>query len=101
MATKKKAASKNSGPLVSLNSKVTVEGKEVSKEPPPKPAEVMAKVNDLGKQMRELILLTKRVPKVPNLEPHLDQVRSLALAQAHLQTGFLWLRRAIKPEKEF
>ena len=103
VVVKKKAVKtiKNNGPLESNNPNVILEGKEVKKEPPPDADEVMEKINAMGTQMRELILLCKKVPRIDGLDPHQEQVRSLALAQAHLQTGFLWLRRGVKPDKLF
>lgn len=61
----------------------------------PTVAEVMAKVNELGAALRVVIVEVKSLPRTPGLDPHQDTTRSLALAQSHLQTGFMWLRRAI------
>ena len=86
----------------SSRSELEVAGREVKTAPqPPTEAELLAKLTECGDAMRELILLTKRLPRIAGLEAHQEQGRSLALAQAHLQTGFMWLRRAISPSKDF
>lgn len=69
--------------------------------PPPNPDELMVEANRMGTEMRKFIVRCKKLPRTPGLGPHQDEVRALALAQAHLQTGWLWLRRAIKPEDVF
>lgn len=69
--------------------------------PPPDPAELLARVNAIGDSLRVLIVETKRAPRIEGLEAHQDQTRSLAQAQAALQTGFMWLRRSIEGPKVF
>ena len=85
------------GPSVELH------GTQVSGAPAPVPnaAELMARVNSIGDTLRALIVETKRLPREKGCEPHQDPVRSLAQAQVHLQTGFMWLRRAIEAPKVF
>ena len=81
---------------------VEVVGKEIKEIPAPPSAELLlAQANALGEQLRALIVTTKRLPRDKSLESHQDPVRSLSLAQAHLQTGFMWLRRAIEAPKVF
>jgi hypothetical protein len=63
--------------------------------------ELLKQVDDLGEQLRLLIVASKKVPRDKSLEPHQEQGRALSLAQAYLQTGFMWLRRAIAAPKEF
>lgn len=67
----------------------------------PDPLALMEEANRLGLELRALIVRCKKLPRTPGLEPHQDEVRALAIAQSNLQTGFLWLRRAIKPEPVF
>ena len=87
---------KSSGP------KLEVVGSEIKILPAtPTDAELLAKLTECGDALRELIVLSKRLPRIAGLEAHQEQGRSLALAQAHLQTGFMWLRRAISPSKDF
>jgi hypothetical protein len=75
---------------------VTLEGKEVKEIPAiPDRDELITKINAAGAILRMLILEAKKLPKEKGVEPHQDSVRSLALAQSHLQTGFMWLRRAV------
>ncbi|MBM3460742.1 MAG: hypothetical protein FJX76_01445 [Armatimonadetes bacterium] len=62
---------------------------------------LMAQANDIGNQLRALIVEAKRLPREKDLEAHQDPARALSIAQAHLQTGFLWLRKAINSPKEF
>lgn len=78
-----------------------VRGTEVTPQKLPDPDELLRQVNELGEALRVLIIATKRLPRDKALEPHQDATRSLALAQAHLQTGFMWLRRAIELPKIF
>lgn len=88
--------------LESSNPNIELEGKEVKEAPKPVNAdELMLKVEELGAQLRALIVESKRVPREKGLEAHQDPVRALALAQSNLQTGFMWLRRSIKPSKDF
>lgn len=83
---------------------VVLQGTEVPATPvtsPPTAAELLAKVDEAGAVLRALIVLTKKLPRDKALEPHQDPTRSLAQAQVHLQTGFMWLRKAINAPKEF
>ena len=82
---------------------VELEGKplEAPSVPPPTTEELSERVNKVGDDLRAVIVDTKRLPRVKGIDPHQDQGRALALAQAHLQTGFMWLRRAVKPQQEF
>lgn len=101
----------NSGPLEVVQRdggpEITLTGREVTGlvppglQPPPTAADLIAKLDEIGASLRELVIVSKRLPRVPGLEPHQDQARSLALAQAHLQTGFMWMRRSIEAPKVF
>lgn len=75
---------------------VTPIKKPPEKPQPTDPVELLARVNELGKTMREIIVLAKRIPVTAAYAPHQDPVRSLAQAQQYLQTGFMWLRRGIE-----
>ena len=88
--------------VVEGGEKVELLGREIS-EPPKAPTavELTARTNELGEQMRSLIVAAKRLPATKALDPHQDPVRSIALAQSHLQTGFMWLRKAIEQPKVF
>lgn len=85
--------------------KVDLEGKEIENVPEPEPLptaeDVIAIANKLGKELRELIVLAKRVPGKKGVDVYQDPRRSLGLAQMHLQTGLMWLRRAVKVSDEF
>ena len=83
------------GPLTGLR------GTEVSPQKIPDAADLQRQAHELGEALRVLIVTAKRLPREKALEPHQDPVRSLALAQSHLQTGFMWLRRAIDPPRMF
>lgn len=85
----------NTGP------EVEVRAKETAVTPLPKAEDLLLQVNAAGETLRSLIVSAKRLPRDKGLEPHQDPTRSLALAQAHLQTGFMWLRRAIEAPKVF
>jgi len=63
--------------------------------------ELLARANEIGEQLRKLIVDSKRVSKPKGMDPHQDPTRSLSLAQMNLQVGFMWLRRALHPTKEF
>lgn len=94
----------NAGPLESNNPNVELVGTQISDVKTAAPENAPALLNELnsvGDALRALIVRTKRLPRDKSLEPHQDPARSLALAQAHLQTGFMWLRRAITSPKEF
>lgn len=84
---------------------IELEGKEIIEppvaEPLPSAEELLKQADALGEQLRALIVLSKRLPRSKGLEPHQESSRSLSLAQMYLQTGFMWLRRAIKEPKEF
>lgn len=69
--------------------------------PAPTAEELLARANALGDQLRALIIDVKRLPREKAIEPHLDPFRSLNIAQQTLQSGFLWLRRAIEAPKVF
>lgn len=97
-------ASQSNGPLeVVSNLPVEAVGTELPANPLPTltAEELMDKINGLGLHLRECIVQAKRLPRVPGLEPYEDATRSIALAQAHLQTGFMWLRRAVECPKQF
>jgi hypothetical protein len=81
---------------------VTLEGKEVKEIPAISDRdELITKINAAGAILRILIIEVKKLPKEKGSEPHQDPIRSLALAQSHLQTGFMWLRRAVIIQDEF
>ena len=93
----------NTGP------EVVLEGREIQADAlkpiappaPPMAADLLRQVDEIGTVLRALIVETKRLPREKGLDPHQDPVRSLAQAQVHLQTGFMWLRRAIEAPKVF
>lgn len=91
------------GPLrVESNRQIDVASTEVKEKPAaPVKEDVLAKVEEIGVQLRAAIIAAKRLPRDGYTDPHQDPARSLALAQAHLQTGFMWLRRAIENPKVF
>lgn len=86
-----------SGPDVRLQG---VEMKE-PKLPPPTQEDLLAESIDLGNKIRDLIVRTKRLPIQQGFKPFQDPTRSLALAQSHLQTGLLWLRKCITQDANF
>lgn len=89
-------------PVESSSKNVTIEGREVTEKSPPPTAEALiAEMNAIGDALRALIVLSKRLPRDGATEAHQDPIRALALAQANLQTGFMWLRRAIERPKVF
>ena len=96
-----------SGPLEVQSppgTEVVLQGTEVKPDATPKPTaeELLKKVEEVGEALRALIVLTKRLPREPQaLDPHQEPGRALSLAQMYLQTGFMWLRKAIKAPKEF
>ena len=67
----------------------------------PTPEDILHRVEEVGIALRGLIVDTKKLAPYPGLETHQHPTRSLALAQENLQTGLMWLRRAIRPEKIF
>ena len=91
------------GPLESDNTNVVAIGKPVDVLQVAKtPDDVLDKINALGNELRELILQAKRIPRlVQGLDAHQEPSRCVAIAQSHLQTGFMWLRRAVTQPKEF
>ena len=90
------ALTESSGPSVE------VEAKNVADLPPaPAKDDLLREADVLGSQLRDLIVRAKRLPKDKSLEPHQDPIRALALAQANLQAGFMWLRKAIEQKREF
>ena len=97
----------NAAPLELVVSKdgpaIELDGKPAAAPPKEAPtAEALLKqTNEIGDLLRALIVSTKRLPREKGFEAHQEPVRSLALAQAHLQTGFMWLRRAIEAPKIF
>lgn len=74
-----------------------------AKAPPALPTEeeILKEINEMGAKMRELIVKSKRVPRKQGYAPYQDPTRSLALAQAHLQTGFMWFRRSVTQDSDF
>ena len=84
-----------------VNPRIEVEATPAIPEKVPDPGELLREVNELGEALRALIVTCKRLPRDKALEAHQEPARSLALAQAHLQTGFLWLRRALNPDQSF
>lgn len=88
--------------VVTENGTIPVEGHEIKELPKVMTAEeIDAALAELGKELRRLIVSTKRLPRTGGLEAHQDPSRALALAQSHLQTGFMWMRRAVAPKDEF
>ena len=87
---------------VESSKNVEVTGTEIKeRQTTPVRSDVMDRVEKAGAEIRELIVLTKRLPREGGFESHQDPARSLSLAQSHLQTGFMWLRRAIENPKVF
>lgn len=84
---------------------IELQGKEIAKAseapPPPTVEEMLKRADELGARMREVIVAAKKLPREKGVEPHLDAARSLSLAQMYLQTGYMWLRRAIEVPKVF
>lgn len=80
---------------------IEVRGTEITKQKPPDADALLRQVNELGEGLRLVIVAAKRLPREQAFEPHQEPSRSLALAQAHLQTGFMWLRRALESPKIF
>jgi len=65
---------------------------------------LLAEVEELAAKMRDLIVRAKPLKLLDvgtTRQPHLESKRSLGLAQDYLQTGFLWLRRAIQRPQVF
>lgn len=88
--------------VVTENGTIPAEGHEIKELPKAMTAEeIDSALRALGSELRRLIVSAKRLPRVPGLEAHQDPARALALAQSHLQTGFMWMRRAIAPKDEF
>lgn len=82
-------------------SKIELQGKEIKEVPKPQSREELQKqVDDVGEYLRKLIVLAKLLPR-KGLEPHQDELRCLGQAQTLLQTGLMWLRRAIDAPKVF
>ena len=79
---------------------VELQGKEVVPTEPPSKEHLLSELDRLAESIRALIVEAKRL-KRENLEPYQDPIRSLSVAQTNLQTGFLWLRRAIEQPKTF
>ena len=83
---------------------VQIQGTEVKSSPAvlaPTAAELLTKVEEVGTTLRGIIVLAKKLPRDKAFESHQDPTRALAQAQAQLQTGFMWLRKAINAPKEF
>lgn len=88
--------------VITKDGSIPVEGHEIKEIPAlMSAAEIDASLEKLGTDLRKLIVATKRLPREKNWEAHQDPSRSIALAQSHLQTGFMWLRRAVHPKDEF
>lgn len=90
-----------SQPEVQTSPNVEAKGVEVTAEPSPTKEETLARVSVLSAELRRLILDIKKLPRDKTLSPHLEEVRCLSEAQTLLQTGLMWMRRAINPIKEF
>ena len=88
-------------PEVTSGGVVEVTAKEVEPVTPPNADDLLTEANAIGEQLRALIVKAKKLPRGEDLEAHQDPSRALSLAQMYLQTGFSWLRKAIKPAKEF
>ena len=97
--------STNSGPLELIDggNGIDLSGVQTKPEVSPAPTaeELLARMDAIGVELRSLIVLAKRIPRINGLEPHQDSSKSLATAQSSLQTGFMWLRRAIEQPKIF
>ena len=63
--------------------------------------EALRRVSEVSLNLRKMIVDVKKMPRDKTLEPHTDEMRCLSQAQNNLQTGLMWLRRAINPSKEF
>ena len=82
---------------------IELRGREVTtdKAPPPDADKLLQEVNQIGNRLREIIILSKKLPKKAALEPHQDASKCIAMAQANLQTGFMWMRRIFEAPKVF
>lgn len=81
--------------------KVEAEATEVAAKPVPNKDELVVRISAAGTELRNLILEAKKLPRDRSLEAHQEEMRCLSQAQNHLQTGMMWLRRAVNPSKEF
>ena len=63
--------------------------------------ELLLRVQEIGFELREIIVQAKKLPSEPNIEMHESHMRALDVAQTQLQTGMLWLRRAITRQRGF
>ena len=84
--------------VVSTNADVEVRAVEVA---PVNREDVVGRINAVGNVLREIIVEVKRLPRDKTLAPHQDELRCLAQAQTNLQTGLMWLRRAVEQSKVF
>ena len=89
----------DNGPTIELEGKETPPA--VAPEPLPAADELLKQADAIGEELRALIVLTKKLPRSKGLESHQESSRSLSLAQMYLQTGFMWLRKAINQPKVF
>jgi hypothetical protein len=90
----------NDGPLEAVGNKVGLRGLEIPAGEAD-PVELLKQLDEIGESLRQLIVQCKRLPKDKSLAPHQESGRSLSQAQVQLQTGFMWLRRAIESPKVF
>lgn len=79
---------------------VKLEGREIT-APIPSRDDVRRAIGEAAMLMRRIILDVKKLPRDKALEPHQDELRCLAQAQTNLQTGLMWLRRAVEQTREF
>lgn len=86
---------------IKSNKSFEFSGLEISESDMPPAQDLLRRLEAAGDVLRELIVQTKRLPRTPGLESHQELGRSLALAQSHLQTGFMWMRRSIEQPREF
>ena len=62
-------------------------------------SELLARVDAAGEELRALIVAIKTLPREKNaIQTFTDPSRSLSIAQVELQTGLMWLRKAIEPK---
>lgn len=94
----------NDSPLemvkASADINIDVVGKEIAGDIPT-PEALCARLEAIGNDLRNLIVDAKRLKRIQGLEAHQDQGRALAQGQSFLQTGFMWIRRAIRPQSDF
>ena len=78
-----------------------VEAKHEPEAGTPTAVALLQQVDEFGANLRALLVEAKKLPKVEGLDKYQEPMRSLSIAQENLQTGLMWLRRAIEKPKVF